>query len=78
MLTCFVGYQTAYARLLAEAKQLAAKGAEVVQANAVDAAQRLEAFEGAYGVFLVTTGPEIVQQKPELEMGEPRTRNVTA
>ncbi len=37
--------------LSAEAKRLAAKGAEVVEADALDAASLRAAFEGAYGVF---------------------------
>ena len=40
--------------LLTDAKQLAAKGAEMVEADASDAAQLRAAFEGAYGVFAVT------------------------
>ena len=38
----------------AEAKRLAAKGAQVVEADALDAASLRAAFEGAYGVFAMT------------------------
>ena len=40
--------------LLADAKQLAAKGAEMVEADATNAIQLRAAFDGAYGVFAVT------------------------
>ena len=56
-------------RLLADAKKLAAKGAEMVQADTTDADQLRAAFEGAYGVFVVTTGLEVFQMNKELELG---------
>ena len=62
-------YSHVLGRLLPDARQLAAKGAEVVQADAADAAQLRAAFQGAYGVFLMTTGPDVKQAKPELELG---------
>ena len=42
------------ASLFAEAKRLAAKGAQVEEADALDAASLRAAFEGAYGVFAMT------------------------
>ncbi len=58
---------------LADAKQLAANGAELVEADAADSEQLRSAFEGAYGVFAVTVamgggGLENIYQN-ELEKG---------
>ena len=47
------GSQTAFA-FPADAKQLAANGAELVEADASDEGQLRAAFEGAYGVFAMT------------------------
>ena len=41
-------------RCLPDAKQLAARGAQLVEADATDADQLRAAFEGAYGVFGMT------------------------
>ncbi len=60
--------------LRAEAKRLAAKGAQVLEADALDAASLRAAFEGAYGVFatLPLHGGGGFQDgyKLELEQGE--------
>ena len=53
---------------------MAAKGAEVVEADANDAAQLCAAFEGAYGVFAMTlsaaaTGSPEERAQHEFEQG---------
>ena len=52
----------------ADAKLLAGKRAEVVAADAMDAAQLRSAFEGAYGVFFVTV-PYVIFAGKEFEQG---------
>ena len=58
-------------RLMAEAKHLAALGAEVVEADATDGASLRSAFDGAYGVFALTVtvrGPPTTQELYEAEV----------
>ena len=58
-----------------DAKQLAAKGAQLVEADAADAGQLRAAFEAAYGVFAVTValgGGEFADAyQNELKQGAP-------
>jgi len=53
-----------------KAKELAAKGVEVVQANQDDPASLKKAFEGAYGVFGLTTFWEHFDMDKETQQGK--------
>ena len=64
----------------AEAKQLSALQAEVVEVDATDAASLRSAFNGAYGVFALTVtlhGPPSAQEEYEAEvkLGAPQPRH---
>ena len=60
---------TSDACVVADAKKLAAKGAEVVAVDQTDAAALRAALDGAYGVFYVTVTLEIAVLQAEYEQG---------
>ena len=67
--------------LCAEARQLAAKGAEVTEVDASDAGQLRAAFAGAYGVFALTlsaaaTGLPEERAQHEFEQGAATERQL--
>ncbi len=65
-----VAGDTIHPYLVADAKKLASKGADVVAVDQTDAAALRAALDGVYGVFYVTVTLEIAVLQAEYEQGE--------